>query len=125
VFGKHKRYSVFVLLPHTENGLTCKTEHGPLPYRSLQVRNKKSGVYSGVGECYNKDKWANSYYVRNVVESLLESRLHFAHKLARNLISRLNIVSIAISAWTAKPCPREEMGYKCRKGSSQKCECEK
>lgn len=93
MFGKHKRYSVFVLLPHTENGLTCKTEHGPLPYRSLQVRNKKSGVYSGVGECYNKDKWANSYYVRNVVEILLESRLHFAHKLARNLISRLNIVN--------------------------------
>lgn len=93
MFGKHKRYSVFVLLPRTENSFTCKTEHQPLPYRSLQVRNKKSGIYSGVGECYNKDKWANSYYVRNVVEILLESRLHFAHKLARNLISRLNIVN--------------------------------
>ena len=34
------------------------------------------------------------------------------------------LISIAISALTAKPCPREEMGYKCRKGSSQKCECE-
>lgn len=34
------------------------------------------------------------------------------------------LISIAISAWTAKPCPREELGYKCRKGTGQKCECE-
>lgn len=35
------------------------------------------------------------------------------------------IISIAISAWTIKPCPREGLGYKCRRGTSQKCECEK
>lgn len=23
-----------------------------------------------------------------------------------------------------KPCPREDMGYKCRRGLGQKCECE-
>lgn len=34
------------------------------------------------------------------------------------------IVTTIITALSAKPCPREEMGYKCRKGSSQKCECE-
>ena len=34
------------------------------------------------------------------------------------------IVTTIITALTAKPCPREELGYKCRKGSSQKCECE-
>ncbi len=34
------------------------------------------------------------------------------------------LVTIAISAWTEKPCPREEAGYRCRKESGQKCECE-
>lgn len=34
------------------------------------------------------------------------------------------LLSIGLSAWTHKPCPREEMGYRCRRGTSQKCECE-
>lgn len=40
------------------------------------------------------------------------------------LISVATLVGVAFASWTIKPCPREELGYKCRKGSSQKCECE-
>ncbi len=34
------------------------------------------------------------------------------------------LVSIAISAWTDKPCPREEAGWPCKKEKGRKCECE-
>lgn len=91
MFGKHKGYSVFVPLPHTENGYRCKTEHRPLPHRDLQVRTKKSGVYSGAGEWYNKVKCTNTHHVKNVAESLLANRLLFARKLVLNLISKLSI----------------------------------
>ena len=53
--------------------------------------------------------------------------LHGVFKIMEWIVVGLSIgilVSIAISAWTEKPCPREEMGYKCRKDSGQKCECE-
>ena len=33
-------------------------------------------------------------------------------------------IFIGVLKFGGEPCPREEMGYKCRKGSSQKCECE-
>lgn len=34
------------------------------------------------------------------------------------------LLSIGLSAWTHKPCPREEAGYRCRRESGRKCECE-
>jgi len=90
----NRTLSLFVPLPHTENGYTCKTEHIALPYRTLQVRNKKSGIYTGVGEWYNKLKCTNTHHVRNVAESLLVSRLLFALKNVLNLISKLSIESV-------------------------------
>lgn len=90
----NRTLTLFVPLPHTENGYTCKTEHRPLPYRTLQVRNKKSGIYTGAGEWYNKLKCTNTHHVRNVAESLLVSRLLFALKSVLNLISKLSIESV-------------------------------
>jgi len=90
----NRTLTLFVPLPHTENGYTCKTEHRPLPYRTLQVRNKKSGIYTGAGEWYNKLKCTNTHHVRNVAESLLVIRLLFARKSVQNLISKLSIESV-------------------------------
>lgn len=48
MFGKHKRYSVFVLLPRTENSFTCKTENDtPIAsrgYVSLTCKTKNSAM---------------------------------------------------------------------------------
>lgn len=91
---QNRTFTLFVPLPHTENGYTCKTEHRPLPYRTLQVRTKKSGIYTRAGEWYNKLKCTNTPHVRNVAESLLVSRLLFARKLVLNLTSKLSIESV-------------------------------
>ena len=90
----NRTLTLFVPLPHTENGYTCKTEHRALPYRTLQVRIKKSGIYTGAGEWYNKLKCTNTPHVRNVAESLLVIRLLFARKSVQNLISKLSIESV-------------------------------
>jgi hypothetical protein len=35
------------------------------------------------------------------------------------------MIGYMLGATREEPCPREALGYKCRRGSSVKCECEK
>ena len=91
---RNRTLSCFVPLPRTENAYTVKPNKEHSPTALFRLETKKVVYTCEQGSATIMFKWANSYYVRDVVKSCLADKLLSVQKSVQNLFSKLSIESV-------------------------------